>query len=82
MPMIPKNAKELSAAINTYLKKFPGDTICALQIWYEGLGGQGVPIPAEMEEMNAVLNGIAGWKSAGNIRYEKFGQQQSFRRVK
>jgi hypothetical protein len=82
MPMIPANTKELTVAIKRYLNNFPGDTICARQIWYEGLGGQGVPNPSEMDSMHTVLNSLSDWKAVGNVRYEKFGQQHSFRRMK
>jgi hypothetical protein len=82
MPMIPKNTKELTAAIKRYLNTFPGDTICARQIWYEGLGGHGVPNPMDMDAMHAVLNSLSDWKPVGNLRYEKFGLQNSFNRVK
>jgi hypothetical protein len=83
MSKIPtNNTRKLTDAIRSYLDKFPGDTICALQTWYEGLGGQGVPNPAEMDTMLTIMKSMSGWKSVGNIRYEKFGQQQSFKRMK
>ena len=73
--------KALKAAVGKYLNEFPGDLICGLQLWYEGLGGQGVPTP---DGMTAIQNEIAstpGWKDVGNVRYEKFGVQKSYRRV-
>jgi hypothetical protein len=76
------NTGELLLAMRKYLDEFPGDTICVLQIWYEGLGGCGVPTPADMEAMTAVLNTLEDWKPIGNVRYEKFGVQNSFKRVK
>ncbi|MGI5971031.1 MAG: hypothetical protein ACOX7P_04825 [Oscillospiraceae bacterium] len=72
----------LKSAMVKYLDEFPGDTICARQIWYEGLGGHGVPSPADMEAMHAVLDSLDGWKSAGDLRYEKFGVQYSYKRKK
>jgi hypothetical protein len=75
------NASQLRSEISRYLDKFPGDTICALQIWYEGLGGCGVPSPADIEAMEAVLSSLSGWKHIGNIRYEKFGTQNSYKKV-
>ena len=80
--MITGNAKELLKSIKSYLDKFPGDTICARQIWYEGLGSYGVPNPAEMDAMHTALNSLKDWKPIGNVRYEKFGPQYSFKRVK
>lgn len=76
------NAQELQNAMATWLKEFPGELICARQIWYEGLGGCGVPNPADMEAMEAVLNSQGDWKNIGNARYEKFGTQNSFKRNK
>lgn len=76
------NKAQLQSAMQRYLDAFPGDTICALQVWYEGLGGCGVPNSQEMEAMNAVLESLEGWKAVGNVRYEKFGLQYSFKRTK
>ncbi len=76
------SAQELQAAMSKWLGEFPGDVICARQIWYEGLGGYGVPTPADMEAMEGVLNSLDGWKNVGNVRYEKFGAQNSWKRVK
>lgn len=75
------NEEQLREAMTRYLKEFPGDTICARQIWYEGLGGCGVPKPADMDAMHAVLNSQTDWKAVGNWRYEKFGSQYSYKRV-
>lgn len=76
------NAEELKGAMTSWLKEFPGDLICARQIWYEGLGGCGVPNPADMQAMEDVLNSQSGWKNVGNQRYEKFGAQNSWKRSK
>jgi hypothetical protein len=75
------NLDELRKEMTKFLDAFPGDTICARQIWYEGLGGCGVPNPADMEAMESVLSSLGGWKHIGNVRYEKFGTQNSFKRV-
>ena len=75
------NTGELLIAMRRYLDEFPGDTICALQLWYEGLGGCGVPTSKDMEAMNAVLNTLDNWKAIGNVRYEKFGVQYSYKKV-
>ena len=76
------SAKELQSAMTKWLSDFPGDLICARQIWYEGLGGCGVPNPADMLAMEDVLNSLGDWKNVGNQRYEKFGAQNSWKRVK
>lgn len=75
------NKMELTSAMTQWLKEFPGDLICARQIWYEGLAGCGVPNPADMAAMEEVLNNLADWKNVGNVRYEKFGGQNSWKRV-
>lgn len=75
-------SKDRSSAIKKWLEAFPGDVTCALQIWYEGLAGMGTPAPAEIAAIEEILAGADGWKSAGNVRYEKMGLQNSFRRTK
>ena len=74
------DSKALRAATDRYLGDFPGNLICALQLWYEGLGGQGVPTPAETAVLEAALGATAGWKDAGGVRFEKYGVQQSYKR--
>lgn len=76
------NVQELNGAMSSWLKEFPGDLICARQIWYEGLGGCGVPNPADMDAMEAALNNLSDWKNVGKMRYEKFGAQNSWKRSK
>ncbi len=75
------NTQGLKNAMTTWLDEFPGDLICARQIWYEGLEGCGVPNPADMAAMEAVLNSASGWKNIGDTRYEKFGMQNSWKRI-
>lgn len=75
------DSKALGAAVKNYLDDFPGDMICALQLWYEGLGGQGALNPAEMAAIDAALGAASGWKDVGGARYEKYGVQQSYKRV-
>ena len=73
--------KALGAAVEKYLGVFPGDLICALQLWYEGLGGQGVPKASEMEAIQDSIAKAPGWKDVGDVRYEKFGIQKSYKRA-
>lgn len=81
MPKISLNNTEgLSVTVRQWLDRFPADIICALQIWYEGLNGYGVPQEADLEALNAVLHGFEDWQSVGDIRYEKYGMQYSFKR--
>jgi len=72
--------KALRAATDKYFGGFPGELICALQLWYEGLGGQGVPNAAEMTAVRDAIAGTPGWKDVGDIRFEKFGVQQTWKR--
>jgi hypothetical protein len=76
------NTQELKSAMTKWLNEFPGELICARQIWYEGLGGCGVPNPADMDAMEAVFNSLSDWKNVGMTRYEKFGAQNSWKRSK
>ena len=73
--------KALGAAAEKYLGDFPGGLICALQLWYEGLGGQGAPDAAEIAAVTDAIAGVPGWTDVGNVRYEKYGMQKSFKRA-
>ena len=75
------NPKELKPAVEKYLGALAGKLICPLQLWYEGLGGQGVPNPQEMRAIEEAIGKTPGWTDCGIMRYEKFGMQQSFKRV-
>jgi len=70
------------AAVAKYLAEFPGDLICARQIWYEGLGGQGVANPETVLEIEAAIDAVANWSNVGSVRYEKFGEQNSWKLAK
>jgi hypothetical protein len=72
----------LERRIASYLDDFPDDVICPLQIWYEALGGYGVPEPADTAAMTEVLERQDAWTGAGVVRYEKFGPQKSYKRVR
>ena len=72
----------LRGAVGEYLANFPGDLICARQLWYEGLGGQGTANSEEVAAIEAALDTFAGWSPAGGVRYEKFGVQNSYKRAK
>lgn len=73
---------EVAKTAKLYLESFPGNLICARQIWYEGLEGCGVPSAETLETLTSVLSSLPEWKDVGNVRYEKFGQQPSFKKVK
>ncbi|MCL2365500.1 MAG: hypothetical protein FWC75_00440 [Oscillospiraceae bacterium] len=69
----------LRHAVDKYFSEFPGEIICALQLWYEGLGGQGVPTADELTAIQDAIAATPGWKDAGEVRYEKFGVQKSYK---
>jgi len=75
------NFTSLCETMKNYLDAFPGDDICPLQIWYEALGGYGTPTEADLKAMEKALSGFDGWKPIGEIRYEKFGRQPSYKRI-
>ena len=70
----------LKAAVEKYLGDLPSDLLCALQMWYQGLGGQGVPNAAEMTAMQDAITNTPGWRDVGNVRDERFGVQRSYKR--
>lgn len=72
------NIEKLTADVKTYLDQFPGDTICPLQVWYEGLEAYGTPSPEDLETLTGVMDRLPEWKGVGPIRYEKFGVQPSY----
>jgi hypothetical protein len=82
MPRFPtEKAEALQAAVSTYLAGYIGETVSAIQIWYEGLGGFGAPEPRDTEAITAVVNASASWNDAGSVRHEKFGVQPSWKRA-
>ena len=42
----PIDPKAQAERVEVWLEEYPGDLICARQLWYEGLEGEGVPDPA------------------------------------
>ena len=74
------NTGEISTAVKRWLDTYPGDTICALQVWYQGLEGCGVPSRTVVETITGILDGMDNWKPLGDVRDERYGVQYSFRR--
>lgn len=70
-----------SVKVASYLGGFPGDVVCGVQVWYEGLLGHGVMTPEEQAELEALLDSTPGWASAGDVRYEKYGGQKSWKKT-
>ena len=73
--------KALRAAVDIYLSAFQGDFICALQLWYQGLDGKGVPDAAGMAAIQDALANTPGWADVGNVRDERYGVQRSWKRA-
>ena len=71
--------KTLKAAVEKYLGDYQGTLICGLQLWYQGLGGQGVPNPAIMAAINNAIANTPGWEDIGDVRDERFGVQKTFK---
>jgi hypothetical protein len=71
---------EVRVAVDKYLAAVPGPLICARQLWHEGLGGEGILKPRELAEVEAAIAASSGWEDAGDVRYEKFGTQKSWKR--
>ena len=71
--------KALKEAVEKYLSDFHGDLICALQVWYRGLGGQGVPDAAQMAAIQDAIKDAPGWSDVGDVRSEIFGVQKSYK---
>jgi len=73
--------KAIKTAVEKYLEGFPGDITFALRVWYQGLGGQGVPNAAEMSAIQDAIANAPNWKDVGDMRDERFGVQKSYKRA-
>jgi len=81
MASITLNQTDTNAAVAKYLAEYPGDLICARQIWYEGLEGKGAADPETVSKIETAIEAAGGWTHAGNVRYEKFGSQNSWKKA-
>ena len=76
----PIDPKTLAERVEVWLEEYPGELICARQLWYEGLEGEGVPEPSLVVALEDLIAALPEWKSVGEVRYEKYGMQYSFKR--
>lgn len=76
----PIDTKALAERVEVWLEEYPGDLICARQLWYEGLEGEGVPEPSLVVALEDMIAALPEWKAVGDVRYEKYGAQYSFQR--
>ena len=67
------------AAFKKFIDSFPGELICARQVWYEGLSGHGTANSETVKEIEDSLDGADGWENVGDVRYEKYGLQNSWK---
>jgi len=81
MASISLGAAETNAAVKKYLAEYPGDLICARQIWYEGLDGHGAADPETVSLIEEAIEAAGGWTHVGDVRYEKFGNQNSWKKA-
>jgi hypothetical protein len=74
------NTVALQIAVNKYLSDLAGDIVFARKLWYEGLGGEGTASDDDVAAIEAAIAANSQWKPAGDLRDEKFGVQNSFKR--
>ena len=75
------DSKALKAAVEAYLGEYPGEIVCTLQLWYQGLGGEGAPNPGKIAAIQAAIADVPGWTDVGDVRDERYGVQRSFKRA-
>jgi len=75
------DSNALKAAVGKYLDEYQGELVCALQLWYQGLGGQGVPNPGQVGAIQNAVANTPGWADVGDLRDERFGVQKTFKRA-
>jgi hypothetical protein len=71
----------LEQQVSSYLKELPGETVSLYQIWYEQLGGYGVPTPEDLARIEAAVAKLDGWESIGTAPDEKYGSVPKWRRA-
>jgi len=73
--------KATLSAVGKLLAEYQGELICALQLWYQGLDGQGVPNACQFEAIQDAIANTPGWSDVGNVRDERFGMQKTYKRA-
>lgn len=72
---------EGTEAVVRYLNEYAGDCICARQIWYECMEGYGKPTQYQLEIIQEIIEPLPDWCLAGDIRYEKYGVERSYKKT-
>jgi hypothetical protein len=70
----------LESQVASYLNELPGETASLYQIWYEQLGGYGVPTPEDLVRIEAAVDKLGNWTSIGKTPDEKYGPVPKWRR--
>ena len=79
---MPEDSK--AGLIQKFLDSYKGDYVCSLMLYREALGnGLSEPKQQELREIGSIMNdSVIGWEKGAQHRFEIYGQQRSWRRVK
>ena len=79
---MPEDSK--AGLIQKFLDSYKGDYVCSLMLYQEALGnGLSEPKQQELREIGSIMNdSVTGWEKGAQHRFEIYGQQRSWRRVK
>ena len=79
---MPEDSK--AGLIQKFLDSYKGDYVCSLMLYREALGnGLSEPKQQELREIGSIMNdSVTGWEKGAQHRFEIYGQQRSWRRVK
>ena len=76
--------KEPSSTLVDFEITTPPAIVCSLMLYREALGnGLSEPKQQELREIGSIMNdSVTGWEKGAQHRFEIYGQQRSWRRVK
>lgn len=79
---MPEDSK--AGLIQKFLDSYKGDYVCSLMLYREALGnGLSEPKQQELREIGSIMNdSVTGWEKGAQHRFEIYGQQRSWRRIK
>ena len=79
---MPEDSK--AGLIQKFLDSYKGDYVCSLMLYREALGnGLSEPKQQELREIGSIMNdSVTGWEKGAQHRFDIYGQQRSWRRVK
>jgi hypothetical protein len=70
----------LDSQVASYLNELPAETTSLYHIWYEKLGGYGVPTPEDLVRIEAALDKLGSWTSIGKAPDERYGAVPKWKR--